>query len=547
MKTSTLFLVSLGIFYSCTLNAQTVNSIRTIFQNKCVSCHNPTNLSGNLDLSGNNQALSSALVGVTANNPVAGAAGKKYLLPGYPERSYLLRLCNTGGWETYPEYDLAAGENPSDHGSLVSLEKEELELIRQWVLFNCPTSGNVVSEQLLYDYYHVNGLPRISRPAPPAPGEGFQFKMGPFFLEPGGEIEYYLKHDLEVNEALEIKKVDCKINDYSHHFILFKFDPGQENSMPNGLREVNVTNVFPDQTTYLVTFTRSDSLNLPEGTAYRWPTNTVLDLNYHIINYSQDSIFAAEAYANIYTQPVGTAVREMYSRIVVPSNNQAARFLIVPYGPDTVTFAEPDYSNTNDTINIWMLTSHTHARGTDFDIYKRNANGTKGEQLYEGFYNETYEFYEGYYDWSHPPIRYFDPMVPLKAQEGIIFEGKFCNYGAFGISPFVNFGLTTQDEMFIYFVQYTKGGYLWNNVGLDEQLAEKGSLYPNPCSKILQADYELENLEGSIVCYDIMGRNYLLPSEKVNKANTRLDISTLPKGLYFVKDLEGINHKFIKE
>lgn len=536
-----------GLLFTLSVSAQTLNSIRTIFQNKCVSCHNPGNLSGNLDLSGDNQSLINALVGVTANNAVAGANNKKYLLPGYPERSYLLRLCNTGGWETYPEYNLSAGENPGDHGNLVSLEKEELELIRQWVLYNCPSNGTVVNEQLLYNYYHVNGLPRITRPEAPAPGESFQIKMGPVFLEPGGEIEYYLKHDLEVDEAMEIKKVDCKINDFSHHFLLFKFDPGQENSMPNGLREVDVTNVFPDQTTYLVTFTRSDSLNLPEGTAYRWPTNTVLDLNYHIINYSQDSIFAAEAYTNIYTQPVGTAVREMYSRIVVPSNNQAARFLIIPYGPDTLTFAEPDYTSYVDTVNIWMLTSHTHSRGTDFDIYKRTANGTKGEQLYEGFYNETYEFYEGYYDWSHPPIRYFDPMVPIKSQEGIIFEGKFCNYGSFGISPLVNFGLTSEDEMFIYFVQYTRGGYLWSNVGMDQPKENQLVLYPNPSSKILRANYELENNNGDVNCVDLLGRNYALKPLTLKTTETTLDISSLPKGFYFVKDLKGNSQKFIKE
>ncbi|MBX7182107.1 MAG: T9SS type A sorting domain-containing protein [Bacteroidia bacterium] len=534
------------LFIAIASNAQTLTSIRNIFQNKCISCHSPGNLSGGLDLSGNNSSIVSNLVGVVAQNSVASAQGKKLIDPGYPERSYLLRLLNSGGWESYTEYNLEAGENPGSHENLVTLEKEELELIRQWTLFNCNQTATVVNEQLLYNYYHVNGLPRISQPAAPAAGEGFQLKFGPIFLEPGKEIEYYLKHDLTIDESMEIKKIDCKINDYSHHFLLFKYEPGQQNSMPNGLREVNVSNVFPDQTTYLVTFTRSDSLNLPEGTAYRWPNNTVLDLNYHIINYNQDSIFAAEAYVNVYTQTVGTAEREMFSRIVVPTNNLAARYLIIPYGPDTVTFAEPDYTSYQDTVNIWMLTSHTHSRGTDFDIFKRTASGEKGEKLYEGFYNETYEFYEGYYDWSHPPIRYFDPLVPVKSHEGIIFEGKFCNYGPFGISPVVNFGLTTTDEMFIYFVQYTRGGYLWNNVGMDQASVPHPRIYPNPGSKWMLIESELPTINGFVECRNMVGQSFYLKPTELKQGRTQIDVSGLTPGIYLIKDSQGSVQKFIK-
>jgi hypothetical protein len=542
-----IFLLS-GIFFGLSGFSQTtITSIRNIFQTKCVNCHSPANLQGNLDLSGSTQDLISQLVNISATNPTAAATpGEKRLTPGYPERSYLLRLLNSNGWETYSQYNLKTGEDPSNHSSLVTLEKEEIELIRQWVYFNCEPSSTVVNPQTLYNYYHVNGLPRISPPPAPDPANGFQIKLGPIFLTPGQELEYYKKHNLLTTEPLEIKKIDCKINTYSHHYLLFKFEPGTEGEMAEGLRIVNLSSVFPSQTNYLVTFTRSDSLNLPPGTAYRWGSNTVLDLNYHIINYNSDSIFAAESFVNIYKQPYGTATKEMFSRLVVPTRNQAARTLFIPYSSDTLTFAEPDYNNTQDTINIWMLTSHTHSRGTDFDIYKRMLGGAKGEKIYEGYYNESYQYNQGFYSWSHPPIRYFDPLLPLKAKEGVIFEGKFCNYGPHGVSPFVNFSLQTTGEMFIYFVQYTVGGYLWG-VGMEEE-KYKGQIkvYPNPANQRLFVSFPRPIEKSPISVYDISGRMIDLSVEAKSGTEMVISLKDIPAGIYVLK-IGELAYRFVKE
>ncbi len=522
----------------------TATSINSIFQNKCISCHNATTASGNLDLSGSNQNLINQLVNVAPTNAASAALGHKRLIPGYPERSYLLRLLNNNGWETYPQYALTTGEDPGNHNSLVSLEKEELELIRQWVYFDCSPTQTNISTQVLYDYYNVKGLPRTTPPPAPNPADGFQIKLGPIFLAPGEEVEYYKAHKLGIPNPIEVKKIDCQIDAYSHHYLLFKYQPGGD-TLGEGLREVSITSVFPAETDYLVTFTRTDSLNLPSGTAYRWPANTVLDLNYHFVNYNNDSIFAAEGYINVYTQTYGTAEREMKSRIVTPVNNQLARALFIPFSANEVTFAEPDYTDFVDTVNIWMLTTHTHRRGTDFDIYKRTSSNTKGEKIYEGFYDETYQNYVGYYNWSHPPIRYFDPLLPIKSNEGVIFEGKFINYGANGISPWVNFGLTTQDEMFIYFVQYTEGGYLWG-VGIDEKTETKVRIFPNPATDQLFVNMENRIDIKEFTCFDAIGKQFTLPVEVKSDKELAISLKSLTAGIYFLK-LGNSGYKFVKE
>lgn len=535
-----------ALFWVSVCFAQTSNSVRSIFQEKCVSCHNSNLSQGGLNLDGSTEELISRLLNISPSNSVAAQRGHKLLAGGYPERSYLLRLINSNGWENYYQYNLKVGENPGNHQNLVNMEKHELELIRQWVLFNCPNTGNVISEQTLYNYYNANGLPKITPPAPPDSSQGFQIKLGPVFLTPGEEVEYYKKHALEIPEAIEVKKIDCKINDYSHHYLLFKFQPGTESDFEDGLRRVTLNSVFPEETEYLVTFTRTDSFNLPQNTAYRWGANTVLDLNYHLINYNNDSIFAAESFVNIYTQPFGTAPLEMFSRIVVPQNNPLAQSLFLPYSPDTVTFQEEDYTSFVDTINIWMLTSHTHARGVDFDIFKRKANGQKGDKIYEGFYNETYQFNQNYYSWSHPPIRYFDPMLPIKSQEGVIFEGRYCNFGPDAIIPFTRFGLTKNDEMFIYFVQYTRGGYLWNTTGADElnSIENRINIYPNPATNLLTVE-GITSTDG-IEIFNLNGQKLssVAPS-KLNRQVVEIDIEKLPAGVYILS-VSGRKFKFTK-
>lgn len=168
----------------------TASSVSAIFQANCTTgCHSGSNPSANLDLSGTPADLVDALVGVDPVNPAALAKGYKLIDPGYPHNSFLLYKCAYTAWDDQFGMDVAEGNPMPDGGS--PLAKEEVELIRQWILYGAKETGVLVNPQTLYDYYHVNGMARVSRPEPPAPGEGFQLHMGPFFLDPGEETEFY--------------------------------------------------------------------------------------------------------------------------------------------------------------------------------------------------------------------------------------------------------------------------------------------------------------------------------------------------------------------
>ncbi|MCG3165900.1 MAG: hypothetical protein POELPBGB_01675 [Bacteroidia bacterium] len=454
------------LFSALTVSAQdTYQQVYSLFQANCtIGCHGNGGNSGNLDLYGGGDAsvVYDNIVDVTPVNPTAVSKGYKRIYPGHPEKSFLLRKCSYNAWDDYYPIEVAEGNSMPD-GQPV-LEKEEVELIRQWILYGAKETGTVVDPQLLYDYYHVNGKPRMERPAAPAEGEGFQLRMGPFFLAPQQEVEYFKKQDISLfADSVDVGKLETWFNDESHHFIIYKFADGTDADYPAGLRDINDPEGSSLGVNEMVaTWQDAFAYNLPEQTAFRWKDDQILDMNYHIVNYDNDSIIAAESYTNIYTAEPDTNKIEMFS-VLIPINavefilgtGMFGQDLIIPNdGLDhtfTYRFAFPFYPQA-PTWHIWSLQSHTHSRGKDFDIYKSTANGQKGEQFYEGFYNRDYSFNQGFYDWEHPAVRIFDPLYEVPLQTGLIFEATYQNLTA----DTLYWGNTTQDEMMLFYVQYTQ-------------------------------------------------------------------------------------------
>lgn len=538
--------IVITLFAFSTAQAQsTWTSVYNLFQANCTAgCHSGPNPSANLDLdeNGDKNAVYANLIEVAPVNGVAAAKGHKLVDPGYPYRSYLLRKCATPSWDATVNIEQTEG-NIMPEGQ-PSLKKEEIELIRQWILFGAPSNGRVVEPQLLYDYYNVNGKAAMPKPAEPANGEGFQVRTGPFFLQPGQEVEYYRKYSIE-NAQQEIHRIDNIINDESHHYLLFQFEPGSADQLEDGLRKVDVSNVFPDQTKYLTGWVDSDSTILPQGTAYKMNENCVLDLNYHIINYNQDSILQADAYINVYTQPEGTADKEMHSELII----YTPTLLIIPATGDEYTFSSAVHSGNrtdvedDDIWNIWFLSSHTHKYGTAYNIFKREPNGDRGDMIYNGNYDPTYTFELPYYDWAHPANRYFDPLEPINMKEGLIQEAKYRVYDPENHNfPYVvTFGLTTEDEMMLYFIQYTVSKVEEETAIEEEEIEETGmSVYPNPYTETTTVRYKLES--GSNVrleVYNAVGAKVAQLANQYQSAGSySYDLFSadfdLPAGVYYI-------------
>jgi len=220
-------------FLSFQINAQnaTFKDLYDIMQNKCATCHGGANPAASLDLSGSETAVYNALVDVNPVNSTALNMGDKLAMPGYPERSFLIRKIATTTWDD--SFGLYSGQGtimpqaPND-----ALSHKEIELFRQWILWGAPKDETVVDPQALEDFYE-NGmaLPVIDPIDPPAAGEGFQVRVGPIFLKPLEEIEFFKKHDLQQDADKEINKLEINFNAESHHFIVNRMSQAVANNM----------------------------------------------------------------------------------------------------------------------------------------------------------------------------------------------------------------------------------------------------------------------------------------------------------------------------
>lgn len=351
----------------------------------------------------------------------------------------------------------------------------------------------------------------------------------------------------------EINRIDTYMGPYSHHFITYKFNnPAGPLITPYGLH------VAPDYWFVdLVSATQyQDSLKLPTGTAFSWESGTVLDLDSHYINYSDTKSLACEVYLNIYTQPSGTA-KQIIKPVLL--NNPS---IYIPNDDQPHVFdaeAHDATAGSDDQIFIWAMSSHTHKYGDDFDIFLRNPDGTKGEQVFDASCQST----QGapgciteIYDYRHPPVRYWPGMLAVKPKNGIIYETTYINDGPVPVA----FGLTSDDEMMVMFYFYVD-----DTTGLNlpqestdisgENLLEGTTVFPNPAGARFYVQVnglDAGNLQ--IRLMDLEGRITLIHSYSVISTTPsviQIDRGSLPSGMYLVEISDGkqpgITRKLILE
>jgi hypothetical protein len=506
----------------------TFQQVHTLLQANCtVGCHSGGSPSGQLNLSGTEMDVWTELVNTNPVNPEANSKGMKLVAPGYPEKSFLfVKLSH----DIDPVTHLTIPMGNAMPDGLPHLDYEDIELVRQWILFGAGPTESYLNTQILSDYYNGPGLPRIQAPAAPSASEGFQIHYGPFFLNPSSESEYFYKYETKLSEDQEIYRLNTTINESSHHTALYKYNDGLDTFFLPGLRPVgsilDAAGVYY-ASSIIAQWPNSQDLVLPEGTAFSWGANTVLDLNYHIANYSTDSILPAEFYINVYTQPVGTAQAEMISTPVYYGGADPLNLTILPNGLDSIYTIEQYETDTNYTWYIWSMMAHTHQLGQEYNVWMRNSDGSKGEQIYDGHYNVEYTFNQGYYDWAHPPFRTFEPLQEVNFSNGLIHEATFNNPGP----DTVGFGLRTTDEMYVTYIQHTLEPV---TIGVKEQesIFNYFNAYPNPSRDVINLSFNSEKANSGVLCLtDNLGRDVYTENLVITQGKQKLQLSKNDLGL----------------
>ncbi len=527
-------IIVLFVLFGQGLIAQTTyQKVYSIFQSSCVSaCHSGASPSGNLDLSGTESQVYNALINGIPTNPFAASKGYKLIYPGFPEQSFLFRKINNG---LFQHISLQPSEGSVMPLYQPTLSNYEVDLINAWILRGAPQNGTIQNEQAIYDYYNGFGMQSMSPPPAPLPSEGIQIHLGAIFLNPLEEVEFLKKHRVDIPIESEVNRIESFINTFSHHYIMYKFkDSVSAAGVSNSLRDINNLFDLNNNAKFIATWQFNYDLQLPENTGYFWEKNPYLDLNYHIKNYSSDSIMRAEVYSNIYFKPRGLYTTEMKTELItypeVPLPYPFSDFYILNNNTDTVFTGHIFDNSSSDSIYIWLLSSHTHKYGKDYDIYARNADGSKGTQLYEGFYNTDYTFNQGYYDYTHPPIRYFEPLLGLNFGEGITHEATYRNNG----SSAVTWGLTTDDEMMLMIIQYTESRPILSNLDDNIPLDNNINIYPNPTNHVINIHFK-NQFYGDIKLKDLLGKT-IMNQKNIEKLNTTIfDVSLIPNGVYFLE------------
>lgn len=531
MRKHTLPLVFLFVVVSSRLCAQlpSVQEVYIIFQAKCASCHDHASPEAGLDLEGSGANAYQRAVNVAQNltnvaplNAHALAGGLKRVYPGRPDRSFLFRKINAGLEPTvaalHPEEGAIMPNSPG--ANLTGIEKE---IIRQWILYGAKTSGTQFDKTVVENFYNLGGEKAFpdGPPPAPAPGEGFQVKMGPFYLAPSGEVEYYQKYELQLPENVEVNRLTLQMSGYSHHFIVYNFTGNGAAVIPHGLRldanhnDINLVAAVQEQT----------DLKLPATTAFKWDKNIVLDLNSHYINYSAAFPYQCEAYLNVYTQPSGTAEQEMYAALLVNP------FIPIPNNGNLITHSQAQYQFGADSIYIWGLMGHTHKYGRSYKAWRRQPNGQKGELIYDASCPfGTPGCPSQYFDYRHIPLRYWEPLLPLKWGDGLIHEATWVNEGPTA----VNFGPTSDDEMMVLIAFYTLNPV---TVDADEPWSDKEGkairVSPNPAREA--ATFALPEGMPEVRLLRIFNASGQIALERreIGGPSFDLDLAGLAPGIYF--------------
>jgi hypothetical protein len=535
-----LYLLSFLAFTLLHLTAQTTyQQVYNILQSNCTgTCHTQAN-PYNLVLTGTEQQVYAALVGVNPVNATALANGYKLVDPGAPRNSFLFSKVNHG---LDVNLSLHSGEGTNMPDSVTVLTKTQREMIRQWILFGAKDTGSYVRQSLIDSFYNTQGgQPRIQPLTPPAASEGIQVYYGPIFMVPGQEFEYNNKFPIGNSGVIDVHRMTTSENPESHHFAIYDFYPGLDTILGPGLNRVFgiVNEAFLYYNASVVAqWPKSMDVTYPTGTALVWTPNTVLDLDYHLINFN-DSIIAAEAYVNIYYQPhqSSTIAIETYpvryggdnvDALVIPNNGVDTTFRINQFDPDSTFY-----------WNIISLQAHTHKLGTDFNVWTRKSDGSKDSLIYKGTYNPDYSFDLGVYIWNDPPYRQFTTPYPVYMSNGMIHEATFNNSGP----DTVHFGLTTLDEMDVTFVLYYKSEF---PAAINEPVFNDNNIkmYPNPANDIeyIRLDNAMDLKQTEMQFFNDLGQN-VLEVKGITSHVFTANMQNLPSGCYTYRLINDGNIK----
>ena len=250
-------------------------------------------------------------------------------------------------------------------------------------------------------------------------------------------------------------------------------------------------------------------------------------MNTHYINYDGTNTYQAEVYFNVYTQTAGTALQEMKTDLLLKDD------IFIPNNGNQYDFDKPETGF--GTRYVWGLMGHTHQWGTDYKMYLRNTNGTKGELIYDAScsLDGAPGCVSPFFDYQHIPIRYFDNLLPVPMNPGLIHSASYINNGPNNVW----FGPTSDDEMMVMVMMYTSdttGLNLSTSLKNIDELKYEVQVFPNPMNEEATVVLPAEMTDVRFSLFNATGQE-MRRMESISNTTFTFEKGDLPKGIYFFR------------
>lgn len=405
-----------------------------IFAKQCAfsGCHSLESPQADLVLEG--AGVWDALVDVPASTSAAAFAGKKRVVPGAPDTSFLMdKLLGK----------LGPGEGDPMPQGRSALPDDDIQLIRKWILAGAPRTevfGGSVSAQL-------DDQPRIPPPARPA--GGYQAHMDPVVLGDQLEIEGCQYVRLDNDAPIDVRAWELAMHEGSHHLIVYALncrdadddgtndcdEPGFDDQFPTGFTDCNA---FSHSRLFLVgaqtPHFQVDYQTPATGVALPLHTRQPLLINSHYTNPYKDTL--AEVWVNV--TPADPAdvrhrarilfevVANAFIKVPPGTRNTDAKGVACAFSEDPFCAATGEPAPAAPYFALMGVTSHMHKRSTKFvtDLF------VDGAQVLRGGENDMVDPADGSKH-LYVSTEYSDPVNLTMWPPMILTAGDQLRYGCF--------------------------------------------------------------------------------------------------------------------
>jgi len=262
------------------------------------------------------------------------------------------------------------------------------------------------------------------------PGTTYALSLGTWTMNPAEETTRCVVKRLGNQNTLRVSRITTELARGSHHFIVYKSPDTVEQTTPFPCTPFTET-LGGSTVPLMISQTRNETLTLPEGVAFELPANQMIRLEAHFLNYFPDPIETGAEVTFEEAPPTATTLADFMfygtTQVFIPAGQSVTtpwKFHSVPSG-----------------LNVFGLTGHTHALGTNVEIQKSPARTSAGTSVYPPPGQP--------FDWAEAPVAYFTPPLAFTG-DGFRFRCSWNNT----TDSAVTFGESANNEMCFFWAYY---------------------------------------------------------------------------------------------